>query len=81
MNMANMGIVNIFLAGILGRHILRQVAITILVLPMAVACSSQGTLSNKSGNSADNSALARAGCQPRKHAILPAILLPQLPPS
>ena len=52
--MTNMGIVNIFLAGILGRRILRQVAITTLALPMAVACSSQGTLSNKSGNSADN---------------------------
>ena len=52
--MTNMGIVNIFLAGILGRRILRQVAITTLVLPMAFACSSQGTLSNKSGNSADN---------------------------
>ena len=52
--MANMGIINIFLAGILGRRILRQVAIVIFALPMAVACSSQGTLSNKSGNSADN---------------------------
>ena len=52
--MANMSIINIFLAGILGRRILRQVAIIILALPMAVACSSQGTLSNKSGNSADN---------------------------
>ena len=52
--MANMSIINIFLAGILGRRILRQVAIVIFALPMAVACSSQGTLSNKSGNSADN---------------------------
>ena len=52
--MANMSIINIFLAGILGRRILHHVAIIILALPMAVACSSQGTLSNKSGNSADN---------------------------
>lgn len=52
--MANMSIINIFLAGILGRRILRQVAITLLALPMAVACSSQGTSSNKSGNRADN---------------------------
>ena len=52
--MANMSIINIFLAGILGRNILRQVAIITLALPMAVACSSQGTLSNKSGNSVDN---------------------------
>ena len=52
--MASLSIVNNFLAGIFGRRILRQVAITTLVLPMAVACSSQGTLSSKSGNSADN---------------------------
>ena len=52
--MANMSIINIFLAGILGRRILHHVAIIILALPMAVACSSQGTLSNKSGNNADN---------------------------
>jgi hypothetical protein len=33
------------------------------------------------GKSADSSALAKAGCQPRKHAILPAILPAQPPPS
>ena len=52
--MANMSIINIFLAGILGRRILHQVVLITLALPMAVACSSQSPLSDKAEDSADN---------------------------
>ena len=52
--MANMSSVNMFLAGILRRRILHHVAIITIALPMAVACSSQSTLSDKSGHNVDN---------------------------
>ena len=47
-------IINIFLAEILRSHLLRKLTTIVIALPMAVACSRQGSLPNNLENSVDN---------------------------